>query len=192
MRHRADVPDVVEDVARVANQKRGKLAVVIPGAGNGLLVDFFAFFAEEKRDRWNIGLRAVQADVALALLLGIVKRMRVKERPDELAADVFETEFEMRMLVNRVVSAIERCGADVEALLVRNFLGVDEARRIAGARGGDGGIEGMRKGIPESDARRAGFHVLAGTRAIEHARLGGHVGGLFYTFPTRATHTCLA
>src|SRR2546430_8997885 len=30
MRHRADVPDVVEDVARVANQKRGKLAVVIP------------------------------------------------------------------------------------------------------------------------------------------------------------------
>src|SRR5207245_11710536 len=99
------------------------------------LVNLFAFFVEEKRDGWNVSLRAVQADVALALLLGIVEGMRVKERPNELAADVFETKFEVRVLVNGVVAAVEGGGADVNALLVGDLFGVDEARRIAGACG---------------------------------------------------------
>ena len=126
-------------------------------------------------------MRAVEADVPLALLLGIVERMRVKERPDELAADVFEAEFEVRVLINGVVPTIKRSGADVDALLIRNFFRRDEARRITSARGGDGGIERMRESISESDAGGAAIDVLAGMRAVEHARLGGHVGKLFYT-----------
>src|SRR5215475_1696492 len=188
MRHRADMPDVVEDVACVSDQKSGKLAIVIPGACDRLLVDFFALFIEEKRDGRDVGLRAVEADVALALLLGIIERMRVKEGPDELAADVFEAEFKMRVLVDRVVAAVKRRGADAEALLVGNLFGSDEARRIAGARGGDGGIERMRESIPESDAELSGNNVLAGVRAVEHARLRGHVGGLFYRNQRTRTH----
>src|SRR5215469_3103396 len=107
--------------------------------------------------------------------------MRVQERPDELAADVFEAELEMRVLVDRVVPAIKRGGADVEALLIRYFFRRDQARSVAGARGGDGGIKRMREGIPEGDAGGAGIDVLAGVRTVEHARLGGHVGRLFYT-----------
>ncbi len=67
--------------------------------------------------------------------------MRVKEGPDELAADVFEAEFEMSVLVDRMMAAVEGGGADVEALLVRDFLGADQARGITGAGGGNGGIE---------------------------------------------------
>jgi hypothetical protein len=70
-------------------------------------------------------LGAVEADVALALLLGIVEGMGVEEGPDELAADVFEAEFEMGVLVDGVMAAVERGGADVEALLVGDFFGAD-------------------------------------------------------------------
>ena len=118
----------------------------------------------------------VEADIALALLLGIVKGMGVQESPDELAADVFQAEFEMRVLVDGVVAAVKRGGADVEALLVGDFFGNDEARRVARAGRGDRGVEGMRKSVAKSDARRAGFDELAGTRAVKHARLGSHVG----------------
>ena len=54
--------------------------------------------------------------------------MRVKEGPDELAADIFQAEFEMRVLVNGVVAAKKVAGADVEALLVGDFFGADQAR----------------------------------------------------------------
>src|SRR5712691_8951734 len=181
MGHRADVPDVVQDRAGVADQEGREFSIVIPGAGDGLFVDFLAFFVEEERDGWNISLRAVEADVALALLLGIVERMGVEEGPDEVAADVFEAEFEMGVLVNGVVAAVEGGGADVGALLVGDFFGTDEARGVAGARGGDGGIERMSEGVAESDARRSGFDELAGARAIKHAGLGSHVGVSFYT-----------
>ena len=89
----------------------------------------------------DVGLRAVEAHVALALLLGIVEGMRVQERPDELAADIFEAEFEMRVLVDGVMAAEKSGGADVDALLVGDFFGTDQARRVAGARRGDGGID---------------------------------------------------
>src|SRR5207249_9292467 len=97
--HRADVPDVVEDGAGVSNQKGGKFAVVIPGASDGLFVYFAALLVEVEIDGRYIGLRAVEAHIALALLLGIVKGMRVEKGPDELAANVFEAEFEMGVLV---------------------------------------------------------------------------------------------
>jgi len=175
------VPDVVEDVAGVADQKRREFAIVIPGAGDGGFVNFFAFFVEEEGDLRNVGLSAVEADVALALLLGIVKRVGVKKGPDKLAADVLEAEFEMRVLVHGMMAAIERSGADVRALLVGDFFGSDEARRVAGARRGDGGIERMRESVAESDAGWGGFDKLAGARAVKHARLGSHVWGIFYT-----------
>src|SRR5947208_21132 len=81
---------------------------------------------EKERDRRNVGLRAIHADVTLALLLGIVERMSVKEGPDELTTDVFEAEFEVRMLVNRMMTAEKSGGANVEALLVVDFFGTDE------------------------------------------------------------------
>ena len=155
--HRADVPNLVEDGASVADEQSGKLAIVIPSAGDGLFVDFAALLVEVEIDGRNVGLRAVQANVALALLLGIVKGMRVEEGPDELAADVFEAKFEMGVLVDGVMAAVEGGCANVEALLVGDFFRADEAGRIAAARRGNGGIERMSEGIAESDARRGGF-----------------------------------
>ena len=102
-------------------------------------------------------MRAVETDVALALLLGIVERMRVEERPDELAADIFEAEFEVGVLVDSVMAAVEGGGANVEALRVSDFFRADEARGVAGACGGDGGVERMSEGVAESDAGRSGF-----------------------------------
>jgi len=88
MRHGANVPDVVEDFAGVDDEEGGKLAVMLPGAGDGVFVDGAAGGVEEQRRGRDVGLRAVEADVALALLLGIVEGMRVEEGPDELAADI--------------------------------------------------------------------------------------------------------
>ena len=124
---------------------------------------------------------AIEADIALALLLGIVERMRVNERPDELAADVFEAEFEMRVVIDGVAAAVESGGADIYALLVGDLFGVDQARRITSAGGGDCGIVRMREGVAKRDARRGGFHQVVGGSPFEHAGLRGHVGLLFYT-----------
>jgi len=102
-------------------------------------------------------LRAVEANVTLALLLGIVKGMRVEKRPNELAADVFEAKFKMSVLVDGVMAAVEGGDADVEALLIGDFFGADEAGGITGAGGGNGGIKRVSEGVAESDARRRGF-----------------------------------
>ena len=63
--------------------------------------------------------------------------MRVEKRPDKLAADVFQPKLEVRVLVNRVMPAIESGRADVQPLFVRDLLGLNEPRGITGARGGD-------------------------------------------------------
>ena len=157
MRHRANVPDVVENVACVADQERRKFAIVVPGPGDGAFVDFLAFFIEEERNGRNVGVGAIEADITLALLLGIVERMRVKERPDELAADIFEAEFEMSVLVDGVVTAVEGGGADVDALLVGDLFGANESRGVTGAGGGDGGIERVQESVAKRDAGRAGL-----------------------------------
>ena len=179
--HGADVPDVVEDVSCVADQEPGKVAVVVPGTGDGGLVGFLGLFVKEERDGGNVRLGAVQSDVALTLLFGIIKRVGVQEGPDELAADVFEAEFKMCVLVDGVVAAVKGARADVDTLLVGNLFGSDQARRVAGACGSDGGVEWMREGVAEGDAGRAGFDKFAGARAVKHARLGSHVGKVFYT-----------
>ena len=105
MRHRADVPYVAQNLARRRLEHARQLAVVFPRARDRAFVNRALRRAEIRARRRNVRLRAVQPHVALALLLGIVERMRVQERPDELPADVFEPEFEMRVLVDGVMPA---------------------------------------------------------------------------------------
>src|SRR5208337_2149660 len=64
----------------------------------------------------NVGLRAIETDVPLALLFRIIEGVGVEEGPDELTADVFQAELEVSVLVDGVVAAIESGCADVEAL----------------------------------------------------------------------------
>ena len=64
---------------------------------------------------------------------------------------------------------------------VFDFFGADEARRVASARGSDGGIKRVSESVAESDAWRAGFDEFARARAIKHARLGSHDGTSLYT-----------
>src|ERR1700730_14664306 len=113
MGYRADVPDVAQDFARVTLQERGQLAVVSPGARDGAFVNFAFRRAESGRLGRQVGERVCEADVPLALLLGIVEGVRVQERPDELPADVFESKFKMRVLIDRVMAAEKRGRADL-------------------------------------------------------------------------------
>ena len=152
VRHGADVPDVAEDGTGVVDEEKREFAVGVPGAGDGLFVDGAVGVVEEERRGWDVGLRAIEADVALALLLGIVEGVGMEKGPDELAADIFEAKFKVGVLVDGVMAAIESGGADVEALLVGDFFGDDQARGIASAGGGYGGIVGMREGVAESDS----------------------------------------
>ena len=103
----------------------------------------------------------------------------MEKRPDELAADVFQAKFEMGVLVYGVVAAEESGGADVETLFIVDFFGIDEAGRVTGAGSGDGGVEWMREGVAESDARGSRLDEFGGITGMEHARLSGHVGKHF-------------
>jgi len=105
----------------------------------------------------QVGLRAIETHVALALLFGVVKRVRVQERPDELPAHIFEPEFEMRVLIDRVVPAEKRPRTDHHTLFFGDFFARDEMGRIARSRRGHCGIERMRKRIAQGDARCCGF-----------------------------------
>src|SRR5579859_997936 len=104
------MPDVAENIARVGREQGGEFAIEGPCAGQRVFIDVARGFVEEKRNRRNVGLGAVETDVALALLLGIIERVRVEKRPDELTADIFEAEFEMGVLVDGVVAAIKGGG----------------------------------------------------------------------------------
>jgi len=177
----ADAPNISEDGAGIGDENCREFAVVIPGAGDGLFVDILGGLVEIKINGGNVSLHAIHADVALTLLFGVVERVCVEKRPDELAADVFEAEFERGVLEDGMVSAIECGGADVEALLVGDFFRSDEMVGVAGAGGGDGGIERMVEKVAQGNARQGGFNGFGGGSAIEHARLCGHDGRLFYT-----------
>jgi hypothetical protein len=181
MGHRAHVPDVEKDLAGLWKKQGREFAVIGPGAGDGAFIDGTGFRVEKKRDLRNVGLRAIHADVALALLFGIVEGMRVKKRPDKLSADIFQSELEMRVLINGVMAAEKSGCSDVEALLVVDFFGADEAGGVAGAGGGDRGIEGMCEGVAERDEWRSGLNEFGGTSGWEHARLRGHGRESFYT-----------
>src|SRR3982074_2889632 len=115
----------------------------------------------------------VQAHVALALLLRVVKGMRVQERPDKLPADVFQAKFKMRVLVNRMVTTEKSGRANLQPLLVGDFLRADNPRRVTGPRGGDGRIVRVRKVISEGDARCGSFELHT-VRLRRSHRLGSH------------------
>ena len=178
---RADPPNISENGAGVGDEDCRKFAVVIPRARDGLFVDFFGGFIEVEIDGGNVSLDAIHADVALALLLGVVERMCVEKRPDELAADVFEAEFEGGVLEDGVVTAVECGGANVEALLVGDLFRTDEMVGVTSSSGGDGGIERMIEKVAKGYARWGRFNGFGGASAIEHARLCGHDGRVFYT-----------
>ena len=157
MRHVAHVPDIAENSPRVWLEQRGKLAIVIPGARDGAFIDGPRIRTEARPPRRNVRLRAIESHVALALLLGVVERMRVEKRPHELPADIFEAEFEVSVLVNRVMAAVERRSADIHALLFSDLLGADQPRRIARPCGGNRGVERMRGCVAQRDTRLGGF-----------------------------------
>ncbi len=98
----------------------------------------------------------------------------MQERPYKLAADIFEAEFEVRVLIDGVMAAEVSGGADGDALLVGDFLRADQARGVAGSRRGNGGIEGMRKVIAEGDAGGGGFDLRFEGRVVRWRELRGH------------------
>jgi hypothetical protein len=150
----ADAPDIGEDCAGVTDEERREFAVVAPCTRDGLFEDFLCGFVEVKVHGRNIGLDAIHADVTLALLLGIIKRVRVKKGPHELATDIFETEFEGGMLEDGVMPAIKCSGANVKALFVSDLFWGYEVVCVTSASRGDCGIERMIKKIAKSYPRR--------------------------------------
>jgi hypothetical protein len=98
----------------------------------------------------------------------------MKKGPDKLAADVFQAEFEMRVLVHGVMAAVEGGCADIEALFVGDFVRGDQTRGVASARRGNGRIEGMGKRVAECYARRSGIDRVRDRHAIEHTGLSSH------------------
>ena len=78
-----------------------------------------------------------------------------------MPADIFQSKFKMRVLVNGVMSAKISGRADHHPLLIGDFFGTDQPRRIAGARRRDRRIESVREMIAQSDARRGRFHLRA-------------------------------
>jgi hypothetical protein len=67
-------------------------------------------------------------------------------------ANVLDSEFELRVLIHGVMPAIESGCADVEALLIGDFVGSNQAGGVASSGGRNRRIEGMRKGVSERDA----------------------------------------
>ena len=152
MRHRAYVPDVRENAARVVLEQNCQFAVSAPGASDRLLEDLSFGRAKTIAGRRNVGQGAVEANVTLALLLRVVKRMSVKEGPYELAAYVFETEFEMRVLIDSVMAGVKSGRTYGGALLFGDLLRRNQARGIAGPSGGNRGVIRMRERIPQRNA----------------------------------------
>ena len=85
--------------------------------------------------------------------------MCVQERPHELPADILEAEFEMRVLIDGVVSAEESRRADHYPLLFGDFFRRDQSGRIAGARRRDCGIKRVSEVIAQGNPRRGSFDL---------------------------------
>jgi hypothetical protein len=114
-------------------------------------------------------LGPVKAYVTLALLFGVVEGMNVKKGPNELAANVLDSKLEVRVLIYGVMPAIESGRANVEALLIRDFVGRNQAGGVASSSGGNRRIERMRKGVSECDAWRRRLDGIRRRRTFEHA-----------------------
>ena len=121
MRHWADVPDVVEDVARIADQERGKLAVVVPGAGDGLLVDFLALLVEEERLEQLLGVLGVLGLAGTQLLVDFLKRVFAG-----LDVFVFVDGIEIPQLVQADDARIPQCRV-VNVAFVDQYFAANDA-----------------------------------------------------------------
>jgi len=120
--HRADVPDVKKNFTRLREEEAGKFAIVRPSPDDSAFIDGSGFGVEKKRELRDISLGAIHTNVALALLFGIVERVRMEKRPDELAANVLHSEFEVRVLIDGVMAAEKSSRPDIEALFVVDFF----------------------------------------------------------------------
>ncbi len=85
----------------------------------------------------------------------------MQKRPDELPADVFESKFKMRVLINGMVAAEKSGRANLQPLFVSNFFRANDPRRVTGARRGDRRIVRMREVISQRDTRRGSFKLDA-------------------------------
>ena len=158
MRHRAHVPNIIENFARRRLEDTRQLAVMFPRPRHGFFVDRALARSESRSFCRNVRLRKIEPHVALALLFGVVKRMRVQVGPHELPADILEPKFEMCVLINGVVPAEIRARTNRHALLFRDLIGTDQPRRIARARRSHRRIEWMVKRIAERHARSRCFN----------------------------------
>ncbi len=101
---------------------------------------------------------ALHLDVALRDLLRVVEGMRVEEAPDELTRDALEDELEGRVLDRRVVAGLVGRGPDLvaevaRAVVLRDFLGVDDLGAVAGACGRDRVVVRVLEPVLELDDR---------------------------------------
>ena len=160
----ADVAQLLQDGQRIVLEQRRQLRVTIPCANDRC----FEHVASPARERRHVRPRLFELYVTLAGLLGVVERIRVQERPDELPRDVLEAELEVRVLVDRVVPGVEREQANRIALGFGDFIRANHPRRIAGPSGRDGAI--VRRGgrRTERDDRWArGQHWRGNYRALK-------------------------
>ncbi len=98
-----------------------------------------------------------------------------------MPADVFQSKFKMGVLKNSVMPGIKCRRADGQALLVGDFLGRDELRRVARPRGGDGRVINVRECIAQRDARDGRFNGYAFSGFMMWNGLRGHRSRAFYT-----------
>ena len=118
--------------------------------------------------RRHVRRHLVEADVALALLLRVVEREAVQERPDELTRNPGERELEGRVLEHGVVAALEGEGADAAPLALGDLVRLDHARRVAGARRGDRVVVGTIEPVAQTDLGSAvdDGHVRSSGRSL--------------------------
>src|SRR5487761_1676369 len=183
--HRTHMPNLAEDSAGFRLEDAREFSVTRPRTGNCVLVNRPIRRAKTAVFGRNVRLSAIEADVSLALLFGIVERMGVKEGPYKLSAHVLEAKFEMRVLIYGVMPAIKSGRADIDALLFRDFFRANDPRRIARARGSDGRIVWMRERVAQRHARRGRFDWLA----WEGGQGMGHERTPFYTESRTAVST---
>ena len=93
----------------------------------------------------------VEPHEALALLLGVVEGEAVQEGPDELAGDPRQRELEGGVLIHRMVPSPVGQRPDAPPLAIRDLVGTDDARRVAGAGRRDRVVVGSIEPVAKLD-----------------------------------------
>src|SRR6185437_9769264 len=92
---------------------------------------------------------------------------------------------EVGMLVNGVMPAEESSRPDVDALLLGDFVELDQTWRVTGSRRGDRRVEGMREAVAQCDARRPGLNLKFRNPSFRRTICGGgslrsHLSGIVH------------